>query len=383
VSRKRFFQVLWLIGLLMLVFLCFKVTDTTIQISADNSSYSVARNGGKVYYLLMRKLGYKVERLENKLASIGEKGAALIILVPQASISEGDADWCRQFIVSGGTVLIADEDDNEIFRRFGIVPYRVTASGAAEEVIPIPSPVTGGAQKVLISTSSRLKFSTLQGDSREIIIVDEKGVIMAEVRHGKGRLIVSTAPEIFSNELIQKEDNSLLAVNCINSAPGGRPVFVDEFHHGFRDRQTLLQSLDVPAKYLLFQILCLIFLVFLRSGMTFQSPLPYGIEERRKPLDFINTMAALYQRAEARIGILSVLYFNCRRNLARSMGLASEMDNEQLARSYSGEGTPEETELRLTLAECEESIKQGAIDDKRLLKLARKLHSYEKGEVYE
>jgi hypothetical protein len=370
-------------GFLFMIFLCFRVTDTTIQVSADNSTYSVASNGGKVYYLLLRKLGYKVERLGNHLLGLRENASMVIILSPQASFSEKEVAWSRDYVSSGGSLLICDDEDNEILRAFGVIPYKVSSSGGAEEVVPIPSHVTGGAQKVLLYSSTRLKFKSPPGCSKEIILVDEKGVIMAEVRRGRGRIIVSSAPEVFSNDLLKKADNSLLAVNCVSTFYGGKPVYIDEYHHGFRDRESIFQSAGEPAKYLLFQILCLVFFVFHAAGKQFQTPLPFMSEEKRHAKDFVNAMAALYQRAEARAGALSILYKNCRKNMARSLGLSLEIDNEQLARLYTAGSCAEESELRQTLVNCEKIIKTGVVDNEGLLTLARKLHYYERGEPYE
>ena len=366
----------WLLGALLVLIIFNYQLGENVHLYTKNSAYSTGKFGGKAYFLLLKKLGYETLLWEEPLSSIPGKSGVIVILSPPLSYGSGETQFLRTWVFTGGTLLLADENENDVFAAFGIVPYMVTTVEKSSEVAPIPSTVTAGVEKVVVSTCSRLKNESRL--DREILLIDERGVIMERVTCGKGKIIASSAPEIFFNDTIRLGGNGILAANCAGS-PGGS-VFFDEYHHGYTRKKTLFSVMDTPGLLFVVQAVCALVFLFHALGKRFRTPVPQEVEKKRRGIEFVEIMANLYRRAGARVHILSLLFQGFRRNACRALGLSVDADLELLAKGMAQKMKGDEETILRFLQDCAGAVKRKDISDRQLFAMARALDTLGKGE---
>lgn len=119
-------------------------------------------------------------------------------------------------------------------------------SDEVQELVPaVPSRYTRGVQQVRSRVRAHLVLPALalplleEASSRE--------VVAAAIPHGKGTLVVITAPELAMNRALARADNAQLWLSVLseltggNRERGGRIAAFDEFHHGFTNNRSVAE----------------------------------------------------------------------------------------------------------------------------------------------
>ncbi|MEX2316409.1 MAG: DUF4350 domain-containing protein [Pirellulales bacterium] len=96
------------------------------------------------------------------------------------------------------------------------------------------------------------KFATLDADPAKLdgslSVRDAAGddyLLVAVVQRGAGRIVLISEPQLLSNALLAKADNSVLAAHLL--APKVQPVVFDEFYHGLAVRGNPFYLLTRPG----------------------------------------------------------------------------------------------------------------------------------------
>ncbi|MDQ7824441.1 MAG: DUF4350 domain-containing protein [Candidatus Eremiobacteraeota bacterium] len=356
-------------AIVLLLLLGGKQGDGTVPV--NNSVHSTSRWGGKVYYLLLEKLGCRPSIAEVKLSCLGMEAGTVIILSPLTPYDSDELIWLRSFVHRGGVLLVADIENNDVFRIFGFTVKATGDLASPEEVAPVPSASTAGVAKAMVKTGIRL--TSEDKGAFEPLLADGRGTIMAMKSYGSGKVIATTAPEIFSNEMIRRADNAILSVHCLRTAPPGKALFFDEYHHGFSDEKSFLSIIPLSVKLLLLQVIILILMLLYSVSRRCSAPVPLSAEAGRGSFEYVATMAGIYQKAQARHSVLSMLVRNFRRTMARLLGISPESPDEVLAERMAERLQADQGKIGAVLAECQTRLKGKALDEKTLLGLAKKL----------
>lgn len=132
----------------------------------------------------------------------------------------------------------------------------------------------------------------------QITFVDPEGktrVLAAAFSMGKGNLVVVGAPTIGENQLIAKQDNSVLIAELL--AGTGRRVVFDEFYHGLTVRGNPMWLFTRPGFSVV--TLCLLLLagmVIWRDAIFLGPPLADAFTQRRSIGEYVVAMARFLNR---------------------------------------------------------------------------------------
>lgn len=210
-----------------------------------------------------------------------------------------------------------------------------------------------------------------------IHFAQDRGALLLDYPHGKGRIVLLADPFIAANNGINRADNLQLALNAI-AGYGGLIVF-DEFHqgHGTTHNALIQYFSGTPVLALCAQLALIALLIVWSRGRRFARPLPLPHIDRRSSLEFVASMAELQQRAHSYDLALENIYARVRRVLVRYAGASNSSPRAEVARRVAMRSKISQPELELLMRSCEDVINGAPTTSRRSLDLARRLRAIE------
>ncbi|NOX53892.1 MAG: hypothetical protein GXP27_05530, partial [Planctomycetes bacterium] len=130
---------------------------------------------------------------------------------------------------------------------------------------------------------------------------DEKGIVFLCLKRGRGHVLVLLDDFAWVNVGLDRGDNAAVFASVLRECAANKLVVVDEYRHGHGRADSFLAfalSLPGAASFLsiatLWAVLCL-----WASNWRFGPPEPYELPERRTAMEYIESVADLYRRAQA------------------------------------------------------------------------------------
>jgi len=392
--RQLLVLTLWMLGFTLLAILHHNLVGEGGQVSGWRLGTSHDRGpiGSKVYFLLLKELKLNVGRWEKPPAQLPDDGSLLVVLSPRSAPGEEagraqagraevgeavpdevkpDTDLAdlRQWVMEGGRLLVADDQDDRFMRNLGLV---VESGGGIPAIMPIPAGAAEnrGVNRIQVSSPARLK--SIPPDST-ILAADRHGPILVHYGLGDGEVWVTTAWQLFDNQEIALEDNAVLAANLAAIGSGGAPVLIDEYFHGLVKRPGMLASLGLPARLALVQAALALLLLLWSRGARFGSPRQMEVEQADSGMEYVSSLAGLYQRAAAGRLALETLYRGFLIRTARALGIPPGSEPERIARLLEQKRAKlKEPFLNLVL-DCRRQLAGQAVSDGLVLSLAARM----------
>ncbi|MBH24451.1 MAG: hypothetical protein CMH57_08375 [Myxococcales bacterium] len=316
------------------------------------ASHSAAADGARGVALLAERLGRPPPRLQHNLASPPDRGTLIAVAPrPDAStslvaslldpdpFSPEEAEALLAWIKEGNTLILFTRQPTRLLSRTGIflageAPEAAPGArsrAAPSTVWPPPteeaSPASGGHRLLRgVSRGEVERGAALgrweplgdEGRYTPLLVVERGGVrrdVAAEVEVGEGRLIWVGSPFVASNLGLSRADNGLWIALLLDREPG-RPLFIDEFHHGFVHRRNLAGYLRRSGRWVVVAQLALLGLLCgWRFGRRFGEPLPTPLSP---PEDGgFQTLARVYHHGGHEEHALGVLMDELERALRR------------------------------------------------------------------
>jgi hypothetical protein len=301
------------------------------------SVYSTGSGGARAAYLLLKELNYHVEVWENSPAELPEvSGNAVLILANPAMAPEGEErDALRKFVESGGRVLFTGPIVGAFFKDAD-VSEEPLAREWQTYTANVPSGFTAGARKIRMQPQAEWEGLS---SSQTALYGDALAPVVVRWRVGKGEILWWGGPTPLTNAGIPQEQNLNLFLDAVSSAAVSgveqRDIYWDEYFHG--ERSSLwgyVQKTPVPWGLLQLAILCVaIFFTFGRRSGPIAAPVTVP---RLAPLEFVETLGGLYQRAHAEPALIGVVYQRLRAMVSRQLRLpvaASDAELESAVRA--------------------------------------------------
>ena len=336
------------------------------------STYSAGAAGARAAYLLLQKLHYHVRRWQEPPAALAElnQPAILILAEPDQLPTAGERSSLLKFVRNGGRILFCGDALPSFFPG-----TPVSSASAGQEWTNfsaiVPSFFTRSARTITMDPKS----SWTQLNPQQLALYgDENAPVAVAWQIGDGELLWWAAPTPLSNAGISQTGNLNLVLNAVTFPQRSADVYWDEYFHG--ERGSLWSYVaGTPVKWALVQFAILtaaiLFTFSRRWGPVAQSR-PVS---RLSPLEFVDTLGGLYQRAGASSVATTVAYRHLRLNLTRRLGLPSAMPDDALAHTAGerlGWNIPQLTTTLQTAA----SAQTGNLTPKTALNLVQQIGTY-------
>ena len=337
------------------------------------SSYSTASGGAKAAYLLLEESGYNVQRWSSAPNSLPDdsQDVVLVLADPYIPASSEERIDLQRFVRRGGRLLATGQAAAFLLGLPGITRVPNPSLNWETFAARLPGPVSHQAPTVSMKAQVRWKSPPPQDLA---YYGDAQGGTVVRHRMGQGTVVWWASSSPLTNYGLTQASNLDLFLNSLGSAPGRR-ILWDEYYHGERlGLWTYLGRTPLPWALLQAGLLSLALLLThsRRSGpvVTLQR------ESRLSPLEFVETVGDLYARKKAAAGALEIAYHRFRSLLAKRLGLPAEPALEATQRAIRKHWEGTEPGLSTMLAQCENTLRAGPTDEKKILKLIQELHEY-------
>ncbi len=438
--RQRLIIIITLIAVVVVLVLInaasyVKVEATPETESApDRSTYNAGPTGTRALYDFLREAGYDVTRWRDStsalLSSTGPKPATVVVVgetkfpftnneskelllwvesggrlvvvgrLPQRELLPKSGDWVVRAVMTNFPWADLDPTDFEAMTREvkPVAPSQPTLLATnVEKILPsrfasaftlthMPPPKKNSASEEeeanadsepTLEPATPTKNGATVSPAPVAAFRNDRGALVVEYPHGKGRIILLSDPYIVANNGLSRADNLQLAINIV--AGGGGVIAFDELHQGRAStNNALIRYFEgTPVLAICAQLMLIAVAVVWSRGTRFGRPLPLAQVDRRSSLEFVASMAELQQRARAHDLALENIYSRVRRVLVRHAGLTHNSPRTEIARRVALRSKLDEKQLESLMRSCEETINGARTNAKETVRLARRLRELE------
>lgn len=334
------------------------------------SSYSTASGGAKAAYLLLSDSGYRVQRWEKPLGDLPRaKGKTLIIAEPNEAPTREERERLETFISEGGHVIATGMFAGTFLPENDSVPDLLAAITWKKASALSLSQITRAAPQIMLSPRAYWQaFSPaypLYGDGDRTVVV--------KYPFGRGEVLWWASATPLTNAGLKESGNLEFFLACLGDQ--NNEILWDEYIHGYR--QTLAASIaHSPAKWLFLQLVLLAAAVVLtfsrRSGPTFVP----ASDVRLSPIEFVQTLGGLYQRAGTASVAVDICYRRFRFWLTKRLGIAANTSAEELASAIRGRWSLDDDHFIATMKHCESASTDPFLQASVALHLVQELDGY-------
>jgi len=295
------------------------------------STYSSQSGGAEAAYRLLLALQFPVRRWQSpptELIGGNTDNILLILAEPVQPPSDKERQALADFVEAGGHVLFTGANIKDYFADAEVSsdhpdPKFQTLSPA------FPNRITRDASRV--SMQRRASWGALTAAQLSLYGLADSSAVVSWAR-GDGEILWWAGSTPLTNSGITREDNLMFFLNSVAnwSDDAAYQIYWDEYFHG--QRSSLWSYVrKTSLAWSVFQVgilaLAVLFTFSRRSG-----PIYVPVEESRlSPLEFVDTLGGLYERAGAASLAVSVSYSRLRTLLNRQLNLPSNTGDAQLA----------------------------------------------------
>jgi hypothetical protein len=350
------------------------------QGSGVPSIYSTSPDGARAAYLLLRELGRRVQPWERPPTELPEdpRNTVLLLVNPSEPPGAGDQKALLAFIKKGGTLLFTGPRVNLFFPDAKISgdeesPLKAWTTYEAK----FPSAYTRGASKVVLKPEAAWDGA----QSQLVLYGDPQTPVIISWRIGEGEFLWWAAPGPLTNSGITREDNLNLFLNAV-SDPRARQydqpkIYWDEYFHG---QQASLWGYfqKTPVPWGLLQVAILgIFVLFTYARRSGPISTPAAVS-RLSPLEFVDTLGDLYQRAHGEPAVAAAVYQRFRAILTRQLQLPLATPDAVLEQAAAKRLGVKDDELLKTLERAAVASQSRKLAPADALQIVQQLERYER-----
>jgi hypothetical protein len=337
------------------------------------TTYSTASGGAMAAYLLLQESGYNVDRWRRPPGELpNSAGTTFILAEPGGAPTSEEREGVSRFVNNGGRLIVTGMFSGIFLPESGVT-FDPSGSILWKKARAIaPSPITRAAPEITLEPSAYWKVPPLAvplyGEPARPAVV--------RLGAGKGEILWWASPTPLTNAGMREPGNLEFFLASVGSRENTRILF-DEYFHGYRDRDHVptVQSTSAPLGWLGLQLALLTVVTLLtysrRSGPIWM-PAP---ESRLSPLEFVETLGNLYERANAAGVAVDICYQRFRYSLARRLGLAGNVTADALEQTARERFNFAPAGFGETLRACE-AAHSGHLEPRDALRLVRALYDY-------
>ena len=323
------FLVVGAVAMLALTTLSFFLAPPNDAPRESGSSYAPGPDGAKAAFLLLQDLGHDIDRSFEPFATLQADPSNTLVLLadPIRDASGQDRDALLRFVEAGGMVVATGATSAAFLP--GLTATGVTrARRDVRTYVPaFPSPLARQVESIRIAPAARAM--RVEDATWVAVFADgeDPGVLTA-VR-GAGRLIWWSSSRPLSNAAIGERGHVQLLLNAVGPARS-RKILWDEHYHGHR-RSLWSYAAGTPIAWGLAQMALLAGAALFTFGRYVGPARSRAFVPRTSPLEFIETMGALYGRVHPAAAAVSTARSYVRRRLLSLAGISAGATDERLA----------------------------------------------------
>jgi hypothetical protein len=339
------------------------------------STYSSQPAGAEAAYQLLASLHYHLRRWEDSPADLppDPEGILLILADPTQIPTEKEKNALVEFVRDGGHVLFTGSSISSFFR--GAKASSLPSSSRERAFSPnLPSRLSQGVRRIALQPEAN--WDVLD-DSQLSLFGDDVSVAVIAWSLGDGEIIWWAGSTPLTNSGITREDNLDFFLNSVSAPVPGQDyeVYWDEYFHGQR-RSLWSYVRKTPLTWGLMQaavLACAILFTFSRrSGPVYLPPRL----SRLSPLEFVETLGGLYQRAGAGGSAVAISHTRLRSLLTRQLSLASDTSDRDLAHAAEERLAWQGAQLEDLLARATLASSSFKVHPREALELVQQLESW-------
>ena len=285
--------------------------------AATRASDDYSFGGYRAWYELLGREGIRVARFRRHHDALRETRIdTLIVAFPDAPVpSSWDAAEhvaLRAWVRRGGRLV-----DIGLWPRSG-------SDDRKGDLVFLDDPHVGGALGALrgpwatlvssVDDRGKWRLFPVKNARVETLLADRRGALVVRYRYGRGEVIGISTPALFENRALGRDDDARLAYLAARPRHGGVVAF-DEAVRGDIVEKPWYRALDAPELVAL-AVAALAGLLWLLYGIIPLGP-AVRLRAAREPTseEFLDAVAALYERARARDHARDALVADARRAL--------------------------------------------------------------------
>jgi len=341
------------------------------------STYSSAPAGARAAYLLLEDLHYDVRRWESPPTELpsGVSNVVLIIADPFATPDSHEHAALERFVRGGGRLLITGPLVGDFLSGAALLPEE--SGGDTQYGDVMPSMFTEGAPTIVLHAEGLWRAVSpsqlaLYGNP------DHPAVVSWSL--GAGRVLWWAGPDPLTNAGIARQQNLNLFLDAVTAplgSSGERPaIYWDEYYHG--ERASLWGYVqNTPVAWGIVQILILSAILFFTFGRRAGPLVSPFTEPRLWPLEFVDTLGSLYERAGAAPAAVGVVYRHFRSALSRRLRIPLTASETALAQAVEANLGWNASTLAHTLRAAAAAGETGKLRPAEALAMIQELEYYE------
>ena len=363
---------LWAGAIMLLIIVALAITSADQEESEIPSSYSADSHGAKAAYLLLQQEGYKVERWEQSPNELPRNpaGVVLVLASPFKAPTPDEKNSLQLFLTAGGKIVATGPSASLFLPQAQTMPEFLAGPEWKEFQPQLVTPLTIGGP---IRMSPGAYWSQ---NSPPLLAhyADGDRPVVVSYKVGKGEVIWWASATPLSNAGISVAGNLPLLLNSLGDSRNVR-ILWDEYFHGYRQSLAAYVA-ETPLKYGLLQCFLLLGAVLFTYSRRSLPIHPQEVKSRLSPLEFVETLGGLYQRALANRAALEVPYTRFRIIATRRLGLPPEIAAGDLARSLRLRLGYKDDSLSELMRRIESALAQDDPDEATVLSLAQELNRH-------
>jgi hypothetical protein len=333
------------------------------------SSYSTASGGAKAAYLLLLRSGYKVERFEKALDQLPQASTKTLILAePQQAPTRGERERVKAFLQQGGKVIAAGMFAGTYLPENSSIPDMLGGSTWEKATAVAPSSITRAAPEIMLAPEARW-----QPYSAAYALYDSGDTpLVVKYPYGRGEVLWWASATPLTNAGLKEKGNLEFFLACLGSKSD---ILWDEYIHGYRE--TLALSIaNSPVKWIVLQLVLLgmaVLATFSRRSGPVCKP---AAEVRLSPLEFVETLGGLYEKAGTPSIAVDICYQRFRYWLTRRLGIGSAVSTNDLEAAVRDRWARGDDHFAAILRRCEAARNDPYLNDAEALHLVQELDEY-------
>lgn len=316
------------------------------------SSFNPIGAGNMALFQTLQELRWPVERWREPLSRLSNYGTGNVLIITRSrqgtriSFSGQELDLLDDWVKKGNTLLLfgaLDEwDDTRTFlqqigftlpdKADSVTEFFQPFERETEQTLeaqPAPGANQAGTMVLPRSTPLPLTFPI----NAKILWQEQGEPYVIDVPRGAGHVICGASDRLLSNAFLDRGDNLAIILQLLT--PEGRPpphLFFEESHHGFSAVYAMVRLLGHPGVRFAGMLALLGALAFLGTSLVRFGPvIPLHRETGRSTLEFVDSIADLYLRADLRNDTIKYLFVETHQRVLHRLNLPPTAPHDLIA----------------------------------------------------